>query len=66
MFNNGWAFHVKLNYDQQNHRMISWPMRCWLNLNMNDEGIHWYYDDDLNNMFFKNEEDKVRFILQWM
>ena len=66
MFNNGWIAQVQLNYNQQNGQMISWPMRCWLMSTMDNEYTNWYYDDSLNRIFFRNKEDKVMFILQWM
>ncbi len=61
-----WETQVKLNYDQQNDGFISWPMRCWLDYEIGVENRYWFYDDSLKRIFFRGEEDKVKFILQWM
>ena len=37
----------------------------WLDNNIGPENICWYYAYP-SKLFFKNEEDKVKFILQWM
>ncbi len=38
----------------------------WLDDNVGDENSHWYYEDISHQLFFKSEEDKVKFILKWI
>lgn len=64
-----------MSYDHQiklaNHgnffaNHFSWSMRDWLNEHIGDYNKDWWYDHKTNRIFFRSEEDKVKFILQWM
>ncbi len=45
---------------------MSWSMREWLNEHVGDYDKYWFYDYTTNRIFFRNEESKVKFILQWV
>lgn len=63
---------VIYDYQIQFEGEISWsgswdltdPVEVWLTKNISTD--NWFFDRSTNRMFFRDEEDKVRFILQWM
>ena len=38
----------------------------WLTSNIGEQEVTWYFEYYNNTLYFKLEEDKVRFILRWL
>ena len=68
MFNNSM---VDMSYDEYQilssvtiiQKIVNEGARGWLNEHV---GENWYYSYTPSKIFFKYEEDKVKFILRWM
>lgn len=45
---------------------MPWTTRDWLNEHIGTKNKYWYYDLSYHKIFFRSEEDKVKFILRWM
>ncbi len=42
---------------------IPWAMRCWLDKHLEEP---WFYDANNDRIFFRTDEDKIKFILRWI
>lgn len=62
-----YLYQVILNDDDEPpYRKIHQSMWHWLYHNVGQENNYWFWDESMRRIFFRNEEDKVKFILRWM
>ncbi len=62
-----WIAQVKFDHEPYYRSVIQYV--AWLNEHVGEENIRWFYDDSFPSsyrIFFKSEEDKVKFILKWI
>lgn len=38
----------------------------WLQDNIGQEDVAWFFDKTTETLFFRHEEDKVKYILKWL